>query len=182
MLNEERTMKSEKPFDGKILSVRVDTIELPGQRYSKREIVEHVGGIGIVPVTEDGKIILVKQYRKAAEKFLLEIPAGMLEPGEEPRKGAIRELEEETGYKAGKTEFLTEFYSTPGFCTEKIHLFLAGDLKPGVQNLDETENLEVIITSLDDALKKIKLGEIIDAKTIIGITMYQLFYKEEKNG
>lgn len=178
MLNEERTMKSEKAFDGKILSVRVDTIELPGQRYSKREIVEHIGGIGIVPVTNDGDIILVKQYRKAAEKFLLELPAGMLEPGEEPRKGAIRELKEETGYEAGKSVFLTEFYSTPGFCTEKIHLFVATDLTPGEQDLDETEDLEVVVLSLEEALKMIKYGEIIDAKTIIGITMYELFFRE----
>ena len=175
---EERTMKSEKPFDGKILSVRVDTIELPGQRYSKREIVEHIGGIGIVAVTNDVNIVLVKQYRKATEKFLLEIPAGMLEPGEEPRKGAVRELEEETGFIAGKTEFMTEFYSTPGFCTEKIHLFLATDLQEGIQNLDENEDLEVVVISLEEALKMIKLGEIMDAKTIIGITMYQMFFKE----
>lgn len=182
MLNEERTMKSERPFEGKILSIRVDTIELPNKRYSKREIVEHVGGVGIIAVTEDNKILLVKQYRKAAERFMIELPAGMLEPGEEPRKGAVRELEEETGYLAGKTEFLTEFYPTPGFCTEKIHLFFASDLKVTQQNLDETEDLEVLLVSLEDALKMVKMGEIMDAKTIIGITMYELFLKEDLHG
>lgn len=178
-MDNERTIKSEKAFDGKILSVRVDTVEQIGQRYSKREIVEHIGGVGIVAVTDNDEVILVKQFRKAVEKFLYELPAGMLEPDEAPIKAATRELKEETGYSAREIDFVTEFYSSPGFCTEKIHLFYARGLEEGEQNLDEFEDLEVIKVSCDEALRMIKLGEIVDAKTIIGLSMLQLFDKGE---
>src|SRR5690554_4052188 len=115
MVFEEKTMKSDKLYEGKLLNLRVDTVELPDKKYSKREVVEHPGGVGIVPITEDNCIILVKQYRKAIEKFLLEIPAGKLELNEEPRETALRELKEETGYEANKLEYLLDFYTSPGF-------------------------------------------------------------------
>lgn len=178
MLSEERTMKSEKVYEGKILSIRVDTIELPGQRYSKREIVEHVGCVGVIAVTKENKVVLVKQYRKAVENFLLELPAGKIDNNEDPITAAKRELQEETGYVTKNFEFLTEFYTTPGFCTEKISIFIAKDLEPGEQNLDECEDIEVLECSLDEALKMVKHGEIVDAKTILGLTMYKLFCEE----
>src|SRR5699024_5032064 len=121
----ERTMKSEKVFDGKILSLRVDTVELPDKKYSKREVVEHDPAVAVVAADEDNNILLVKQYRKPVEKSLLEIPAGSLEIGENPKEGALRELKEETGYIAKDLEYITEFYSTPGFCTEKMYIFFA---------------------------------------------------------
>ena len=115
MIFEEKAMKSDKLYEGKILNLRIDTVELPDKKYSKREIIEHPGGVGVIPLTEDNCIILVKQYRKAVERFLLEIPAGKLELNEEPRETGIRELKEETGFIAEKMEYLLEFYTSPGF-------------------------------------------------------------------
>src|SRR5690554_6437355 len=120
MMFEEKTMKSDKLYEGKMLNLRVDTVELPDKKYSKREIVEHPGGVAVIPIVDNDSLILVKQYRKAVEKFLLEIPAGKVEINEEPRVTAIRELKEETGYSTDKMEYLMEFYTSPGFTNEKI--------------------------------------------------------------
>lgn len=169
MIYDEMTIKSEKIYEGKIVTLRVDTIELPDQKYSKREIVEHNGGVGVIALDSENKIILVKQYRKAASKALLEIPAGKLEINEEPRETAIRELEEETGYKAESMKYLMEFYPTPGYCTEKIFIFEADKLVAGEQNLDQNEYVDVYSFSLDDVFAMVERGEIIDAKTIIAI-------------
>ena len=110
MVFEEKTMKSERIYEGKILNLRVDTVELPDKKYSKREIVEHPGAVAIIAITKDKKLVMVKQYRKAVEDFLWEIPAGKLEVNEEPKETAIRELREETGYEAKKLSYITEFY------------------------------------------------------------------------
>ena len=169
----ERTMKSEKVFDGKILSLRVDTVELPDKKYSKREVVEHDPAVAVVAADEDNNILLVKQYRKPVEKSLLEIPAGSLEIGENPKEGALRELKEETGYIAKDLEYITEFYSTPGFCTEKMYIFFADEIEESSQGLDEDEFIECIKVPLDKAVKMIEVGEIMDAKTIVGILMYK---------
>ncbi|MBP2024991.1 NUDIX hydrolase [Peptoniphilus stercorisuis] len=169
----ERTMKSEKVFDGKILSLRVDTVELPDKKYSKREVVEHDPAVAVVAADEDNNILLVKQYRKPVEKSLLEIPAGSLEIGENPKEGALRELKEETGYIAKDLEYITEFYSTPGFCTEKMYIFFADEIEESSQDLDEDEFIECIKVPLDKAVKMIEVGEIMDAKTIVGILMYK---------
>src|SRR5699024_2850455 len=128
---EEKTMKSEKIYEGKIVNLRIDTVELPDKKYSKREIVEHPGAVGIIPLDDENSIILVKQFRKAVEKFLLEIPAGKLEVNEEPRETATRELKEETGIDSNKMEYLLEFHTSPGFSNEKVHLFLATELIEG---------------------------------------------------
>ena len=167
----ERTMKSDKIFDGKVLSLRVDTVELPDKKYSKREIVEHDPAVAVVAADNDGNILLVKQYRKPVEKVIYEIPAGSIEIGENPREGAIRELKEETGYVAKDVEYISEFYSTPGFCTE---------IEECDQEPDEDEFIEVEKVSLDKAIKMIQLGEIMDAKSIIGILMYEKYKKGEK--
>ena len=143
MVFEEKTMKSDKLYEGKLLNLRVDTVELPNKKYSKREVVEHPGGVAVIPITEDNCIVLVKQYRKAVERFLLEIPAGKLELNEEPRQTAQRELKEETGFEARKLEYLLEFYTSPGFSNEKIYLFLASDLIEGETNPDAGEFVEV---------------------------------------
>ncbi|MBU5677545.1 NUDIX hydrolase [Alkaliphilus sp. MSJ-5] len=177
MTMEEKTMKCERVYEGRIINVRVDTVELPDKKYSKREIVEHPGAVGIIPITSDKKIILVKQFRKPVEDILLEIPAGKIEPKEEPYICALRELEEETGFKTDTVEKLLEFYTTPGFSNEIIHIYLAENLKEGIANPDEDENIDVVELSIEEAMEKINIGEIKDAKTIIAILTYFNLYK-----
>lgn len=166
---EEKTMKSERLYEGKILNLRVDTVELPDKKYSKREIVEHPGSVAVIPITDDGSIILIKQYRKAVERFLLELPAGKMEINEEPRVTAIRELKEETGYTTEKMEYLIEFYTSPGFTNEKIYLFLATNLVKEEAEQDTDEYITVEKYNIDVLMKMIERGEITDSKTIIGI-------------
>lgn len=172
MTFEEKTMKSERIYEGRIINLRVDTVELPNKKYSKREIVEHPGAVGIIAITKDDEVILVKQYRKPIEDTLLEIPAGKLEPKENPQECAIRELEEETGFATDNVEKILEFYTTPGFSNEVMHIYIAKDLKEGTVNLDDDENIQIIKLPIDEVLYKIKTGEIKDAKTIIGILTY----------
>lgn len=164
---EERTMKSEKLYEGKIVNLRIDTIEMPEKRYSKREIIEHPGSVGIIAITPNNSLILVRQYRKAVEDFLLEIPAGKLEVNEEPRETAIRELREETGYEGREVKYLLDFYSSPGFTDEKVSIFLAEDLVKVGENPDEGEFIEIEEVHIDDLSKMIEKGEILDSKTII---------------
>ena len=170
----ERTIKSEKVYSGKILSVKLSTVELPDQKYSKREIVLHDNAVAVVAIHDD-KILLVKQYRISVDKIIYEVPAGMIEHDENPKDAALRELEEETGYRAKSIEYLTEFYSTPGFCTEKLSIFYAKDLEFVGQNLDEGENLEVVEMPLKEAMSMIESGEIMDGKTISSILFYDKF-------
>ncbi|MFA5524263.1 MAG: NUDIX hydrolase [Tissierellales bacterium] len=169
MIYEEKTMKSERIYEGKILAVRIDTVELPDKKYSKREIVEHPGAVAIVAITEDKEIFLVKQFRKATESVLLEIPAGKLEINEQPTECAIRELKEETGLKAEKIECLLEYYSSPGYTNEKIHIFMATEVTIGEAEPEEDEYIDIVKVKIDHALKMINDGEIKDGKTIIGI-------------
>lgn len=166
---EEKTMKSEKIYEGKIVNLRVDTVELPDKKYSKREIVEHPGSVGIVAITDDGDMILVEQFRKPVEKKLLEIPAGKIEINEEPKETALRELYEETGYNAGKIDYLFEFYTSPGFSDEKMYLFLATGLVEGEANPENDEYIDIVRIKLEDLTEMILRGEIADSKTIIGI-------------
>ncbi|HLR20429.1 MAG TPA: NUDIX hydrolase [Tissierellaceae bacterium] len=169
MIYEEKTMKSDKIYEGKILNLRIDTIELPDKKYSKREIIEHPGSVGIIAITDDNCLILVKQYRKAAEDFLYEIPAGKLEVNEEPRETAIRELREETSYEANKLNYISEFYTSPGYCNEKIHLFLAEDIYITDLDPEPDEFIETVEFNINELINMINKGEIIDSKTIIGI-------------
>ena len=170
----ERTIKSEKVYSGKILSVKLSTVELPDQKYSKRERVLHDNAVALVAIHDD-KILLVKQYRISVDKIIYEVPAGLIEHDENPKDAALRELEEETGYRAKNIEYLTEFYSTPGFCTEKLSIFYAKDLEFVGQNLDEGENLEVVEMPLEEAMSMIESGEIMDGKTISSILFYDKF-------
>lgn len=177
----ERTMKSEKIYDGKLISLRVETVELPDQKYSKREIVDHDPAVAILAADEEDNIILIKQYRKAVDKTIYEIPAGCLEIGESPKEGAIRELKEETGYTAQSIEYATEFFCSPGFCNEKIYVFIAKDIEKGEQKLDEDEFIECFKVPLEKAVKMIEVGEIMDGKTIVGILMYKNLKGEDNN-
>lgn len=171
MFFEEKTMKSDKLYEGKLLNLRIDTVELPDKKYSKREIIEHPGAVSILPVTDDNCVILVKQYRKAVEKSLLELPAGKIELNEEPGETAKRELKEETGFSANKIEYLLEFYTSPGFTNEKVYIFLATDLNKGETEFDDGEFIETVKIQIDDLMKMIDRGEIVDSKTIIGIQL-----------
>lgn len=157
-------------YKGKVFDIRIDEIREGDVEY-KREIVVHKGSAVIIPVFDDNTVALVQQYRHAAGKYLLEIPAGTLEKGEDPETGAVRELEEEIGVTAGKIEKLAEFYISPGFLTEKMYLFLATGLTETSQKLEADELLTIERISFPDALSMIASGEIEDAKTIIGITM-----------
>ncbi|CAN5153102.1 NUDIX hydrolase [soil metagenome] len=165
-----KVISTETIYEGKIFDVKITEIR-EGENEYKREIVEHNGSAVIVPVFADKKVALVKQYRHAAKKYLLEIPAGTLERDENPETGARRELEEEIGVTAKSIEKLMEFYVSPGFLTEKMHVFLATDLTETQQNLEEDELIEIEKLTLDKAFEKIKNGEIEDAKTIIGLIL-----------
>ncbi len=163
-------LSSEKIYNGKVFDIRIDAIRDGDVEY-KREIVVHRGSAVILPVFEDGTVALVRQYRHAAGKYLLELAAGTLEEGEDPRAGAIRELEEEIGVTAESVEQLCEFYVSPGFLTEKMHVFLATQLTETEQRLEDDEILTIERHSFTDLREMIRNGEIEDAKTIIGVTM-----------
>ena len=169
-MNKEITVNSEKIFEGKVINLRVDTVELPNKKYAKREIVEHRGAAGIIAIDND-EIILIKQYRKAVEDFLYEIPAGKLDLNEDPLNCANRELIEETGFCSNKIEKLTEFYTSPGFSNEKIFLFKATELKHVGSNLDEDEFIDVVRVKIKEAKEMIIQNKIQDAKTQIAILL-----------
>jgi ADP-ribose pyrophosphatase len=122
---EEKTIKTEKIFEGRIITVQVDEVELPNGKTSTRELVKHPGAVAVIAVTDEEKIVMVEQYRKPLEKEIVEIPAGKLEKGEDPAECAKRELEEETGYGCTNLELLTSFYTSPGFADELVHVYLA---------------------------------------------------------
>ncbi|ABY92839.1 MULTISPECIES: NUDIX hydrolase [Thermoanaerobacter] len=172
MEQKEVTVNTNKIFEGKIINLRVDEVKLPNGKVTTREIVEHPGGVSIVAVNEEGKILLVKQYRKPAEESLLEIPAGKLEKGEDPLICAKRELLEETGYEAGFIKQLITFYTTPGFSNEKMYLYFAKDLKKYTAQPDEDEFLEVYEYTPEELWEMILQNQIKDSKTIIGILYY----------
>lgn len=176
---EEKTTSSREIFSGKILRLRVDDVTLPDGAESKREIVEHPGAVAIVAVNSSRELLLVKQYRKPIEQVTLEIPAGLLEKGEEPKDCGARELEEETGYQANNLQHLTTCYTSPGFSNEKLAVFLATDLIKTEQNLDDDEFVEIETIPLAKALEMIKDGEIVDGKTILGITMSLQYLDKE---
>jgi|SRR4030095_1789589 ADP-ribose pyrophosphatase len=165
-----RVLNSRRVFDGSVFDVTVDTIQ-EGELIYQRDVVRHPGSAVIVPVFEDGTVALVKQYRHPTVRYLLEIPAGTLDEGEKPEVGAARELEEELGVVAGKMEKLSEFFVSPGFCEEKMWVYLATELTETSQRLDDDELIEIVRLTLTEALEMISDGEIEDAKTIIGLML-----------
>ena len=165
-----RILESVEIFHGRVFDVTVDTIR-EGETTYQREVVHHPGSAVIVPVFEDGSVALVRQYRHPAVRYLLEAPAGTLNRGERPDEGAARELEEELGFVAGRLEKLSEFFVTPGFCGEKMWLYLATELTETKQQLEDDELLDVIRLPFSQALEMITAGEIEDAKTIIGLML-----------
>ena len=168
-MERERTVSSERIYDGRIVKLRVDTVELAGGRTSTREIIEHRGAVVIAALDGEGNVLLVQQFRKPVEQELLELPAGTLDPGEDPESCAWRELQEETGFRAEKLEKLGGFYSAPGFCTEFLHLFLATGLQPSPMDADDDEDIRVVPTQLSVVPSLITAGEIRDAKSVAGL-------------
>ena len=165
-----KILSSRKVFDGRVFNVTVDTVS-EGELTYQREVVHHNGSAVIVPIFDDGTVALVKQYRHPAVRYLLEVPAGTLAKGERPDAGAARELKEELGLVATRLEKLSEFFVSPGFCEEKMWVYLATELSEGEQALEDDEILEVVRLPIVDALEMITSGEIQDAKTIIGLML-----------
>ncbi|MBC7929645.1 MAG: NUDIX hydrolase [Rubrivivax sp.] len=163
-------VSSEEIYGGKIIGVVRDTVR-EGDKTYVREVVRHPGGAGVVPYFDDGTIALVSQYRHPTVRYVLEIPAGKLDPGELPAETAARELEEELGVVAGRMEQLSEFYSTPGFCAEKLWVFLATNLRETARSHGEDEIIEIVRLPFTRALEMIASREIEDAKTIIGLLL-----------
>jgi ADP-ribose pyrophosphatase len=163
-------LASEDVFTGRIFSVSVDTVR-EGERTHKREVVRHPGSAAIVAVYTDGTVCLVRQYRHPTVKYLLEIPAGSRDDFETPEACAARELEEELGVVAGNMEKLTEFFVSPGFCAEKMWVYLATDLTETRRNPEDDEEMELVRVSFERAFEMIEANEIEDAKTIIGLQL-----------
>ena len=164
-----RLKRHQKVYRGRLINLTVDHVTTATGLETVREVVEHPGGAAILPVLSNGDVLLVEQFRYPMQQSLLELPAGKIDPGELPEQTAARELEEEVGYRAGSLEKLAEFYTTPGFCNERLHLFLAKDLQPCHRSQDEDEELLIHRYSPDELDHLIRLGRIIDAKTLIGL-------------
>lgn len=181
MIYKEKVIGTNTIYQGKILDLKVETVSLPDNKSSKREIVDHNGGVAIAALKDNGKIILVNQYRLAAQDNLIEVPAGKLEKNEDPNEACKREFLEETGYELKDFKRVLEFYPTSGYSTEKIHLYIGfvGDYIG--QDLDENEYIDVSEVSIEEAIKMIDQGQIIDAKTIIGILMLSRKLEELDN-
>lgn len=167
--------KSEILFKGKVFDLKVDKIKYDSGNEGVREVAVHNGGAVVLPLTSEGKIVLVKQYRYPFDKILLELPAGKLDAGEDPLTAAKRELQEETGYTTENIKKLGAICTTPGFCTEILHIYLADDLVAGDHAREEGElEMEIHEFTLEEIQKMILSGEIIDAKTICGIQYLNL--------
>lgn len=165
----EKTIEKEVVFEGRIVTVRKDKAQLEDGTVAGRELVIHSGGVCVVPLTDEGEVIMVKQFRYAFGEPLVEIPAGKLEVGEDHRSAALRELSEETGAKCGRLEYLGVCYPSVAYLTEKIHMYLARDLEFGSSHLDSGEFLDVMRIPLDKAVEMVMNGEIPDAKTQIAL-------------
>ena len=165
----EKTIKRKWIYKGRIISLREDKVRLSNGVVSHREIIEHPGAVIIIAVTKDNKIVMVRQFRKTAEKVLLEIPAGLAHKGESGINAAKRELQEETGYKAGRIKFAFKGYSSPGVSTEVMSFYLATQLERAEQNCDHDEMISVAHYPLKKCLAMIRSGKITDTKSIAGI-------------
>jgi ADP-ribose pyrophosphatase len=171
----EKTLSSQRIYDGKVVHLRVDTIELPSGNIGKREILEHRGAVCVLPIMPDGQIAMIRQWRTAAQETLWELVAGGIEEGEAPEACAARELIEEIGYKAGRLTPLFQCYLAPGYSSEMLWGFLGEDLELVGAQPEEDENIELVIEPLEKLLPLIDSGEIRDSKTICGLlALYRL--------
>ena len=177
----EPTVESRYEFKGRVFNVRVDSVRLSKGTLGTREIVEHVDCVCIVPLDEQGNVVMVRQYRKPVEQHLLEIPAGAVEQDEVSEDAALRELQEETGYAAEQLQHLSSFWTSPGFCTERMHAYVATGLRPGdpAHSLDEDEEIQVEKVPLDRIADMIRRGEITDAKSITSLVLMLYLQKDQ---
>jgi ADP-ribose pyrophosphatase len=175
----EETLSSKRIFEGRALNLRVDTVRTIDGRRSTREVVEHAPCIAVIAIDGSGNVLLVRQYRQAPGKDLLEIPAGGIDAGEDPPTAVVREMQEETGYRPQKVTRLCGFYSSPGFCDEYLHLFLAEDLTPGRRHAEDTPGIEVVPVPLAEVPALLASGKVEDSKSIAGL-LYYLQYGEKR--
>ena len=172
-MSEYKRLSRELVYQGVIVDFYQDTMQIPNGNEAKWDLISHKGATAVVAVRDDGTLFMVRQYRNPFERMTLELPAGALNSrDEEPELCARRELEEETGYKAGKMEHLVDIYTTVAFCDEKISMYVASDLIPSKQNLDENEFLNVEVHTIDSLIQMIYEGKIQDSKTIVGLMTY----------
>jgi len=174
---ETAVLRHQEIYDGKIVRIHVDTIRQASGRTTVREIVRHPGGVTAIPVLKDGRLLLIRQFRYAIGKYILELPAGKLDSGQPPADTVARELEEETGYRAGELTHECSFYTTPGISDELIHLYTARNLTPCTQRLEEGEHITLEPYTIEQCLQLIENGEIVDGKTILGILLYQTRFR-----
>jgi ADP-ribose pyrophosphatase len=170
---EERVRERRQVFWGRVVGLHVDQVELPNGRQALREVVDHPGAVAVLPVTDQGRAVLVWQYRHAAGRPLLEVPAGKLDPQESPEACAQRELEEETGYRAGNLVRLGSFYPSPGFSGEVLHLFLATHLRPGTARPDEDELLRVVEATPQEVEALLRSGALADLKSYAALLAWK---------
>ncbi len=174
---EEKTLSSQPIYNGRGVRLRVDTVQMPGGRKTTREIVEHSDCVAIVAIDADDNVLLVNQFRKPVEKELLEIPAGGIDPDEDPVAAVRRELQEEAGYLPGKVERLGGFYAIPGYGTEYLHLYLPTDLTPSQLYAEDTENIRLVRVPVSQISSLIASGSICDAKSIAGLFTFLEYRK-----
>jgi len=174
----ETKLSSKIIFQGRLLDVRKDEVELPNGKTSTREWINHSGAVCCIPILPDGKIALIRQYRYPVQSEMIELPAGKLEKGEIPEVCAVRELEEEIGYRTNKLTFLTHIHPAIGFANEKMWIYLAEELEKTESKLDDDEFLELIPTLLDDAIEMVWSHDITDVKTIIGLLWVERHYRD----
>lgn len=168
----DQVLHSETVYQGALIDLRKDTVRLPNGKEAEREVVVHPEVVTMLPVLEDGRLVLVRQYREAVGQVLLEVPAGGIDDGECPEQAVRREMKEETGFDVGSLEHLATFYSSPGFTTEKMHLYRLRDLTPG-KATEENDQIEVVLMSPDDAWKAVSSGEMADAKSILALALHR---------
>ncbi len=176
-MTREETLSRKVVFQGRAVSLRVDTVRTPSGREATREIIEHADCIAVIALDGDENVLLVKQFRKPVERELLEIPAGGIDEGESPEDAVRREMREETGYLPQTVERLGGFYSAPGYATEYLYLYLATDLTPSQLFAEDTEGISVVRVSLDQIPELISSGEICDAKSIAGLLAFLEYHK-----
>jgi len=173
----EKTLSSQLIYEGRAVKLRVDTVKMASGRETTREIVEHSDCVAIIAIDADDNVLLVNQFRKPVERELLEIPAGGIEPGEDPVATVRREMSEETGYLPRKVERLGGFYSTPGYCTEYLYLYLVTDLIPSQLHAEDTENIRLVRVPISQIPSLITSGSICDAKSIAGLLTFFEYQK-----
>jgi len=173
MIVEEKTLSSEMIYEGTILNLRKDKVTVKEGRTSYREIVEHNGGVIILGVTLEGMIPMIRQYRKAAEQVMFELPAGKLEKGEDPAEAALREFKEETGYTAKSIRHAASFYPTVGYSEEVLHIYFADGLVPGDAEFDDNESIDIELFDPEELYRQIEAGEMNDGKTMLALLLYR---------